>query len=240
MAFNVMKKGIVWEECSQMPHLEPHDVLLIHADFADKSIDWTQVALKAPQYILHQYATKVHQPSWLLSVLANYITHRLLAYYATTEHIDEVLHANENGKPYIAHPTLQFNLSHTKQTALIGLAHTPLGIDVEWLHPHVDMELVLPTIANKAEQNRVYMAENPLQAFYTLWTQKEAYLKALGVGLVDDLHNVLDDESIKSGNWFLETFILSSQLIGTVCRQHRAVPHYYKLNKCMLKNINIL
>jgi hypothetical protein len=91
--------------------MEPYDAVIVYADFADQSIDWLAIAHKAPCYILQQYATKVHQPSWLLSVLGNYITHRLLAQYAATEHINELLYLKEYGTPLIAHPTLHFNLS---------------------------------------------------------------------------------------------------------------------------------
>jgi phosphopantetheinyl transferase (holo-ACP synthase) len=240
MGFNLLQGSVVWEKCSHIPPMEPYDAVIVYADFADPNIDWLGIAHKAPDYILQQYATKVHQPSWLLSVLGNYITHRLLAHYTEIESIHEQLYANEYGKPLIAHPSLHFNLSHTHQAALIGLAHSPLGVDVEWLHPKVDTALILPTIANQAEQNSVQLAENPLQAFYTLWTQKEAYLKAIGTGLTDDLPNVLQAEMFKTGDWTLKTFVLSPELIGATCVRHGTNLHYYKLTKHLLKSLNIL
>lgn len=240
MSFNWLLEGVVWEECSHMPPLEPKDAVIVYADFTDESIDWLAVANTAPDYLLQQYASKLHQPSWMLSVLGNFITHRLLAHYAATDQINQLLGVTEFGKPLIAHPTLHFNLSHTHQTALIGLAHSPVGIDVEWLHPRVDTALILPTVANDEERNRVQAAENPLQAFYTLWTQKEAYLKAVGTGITDNLPNVLQEEGFKTGNWTLKTFVLSPELIGTACIQEGTNLHYYKLTKHLLKCLNIL
>ncbi|MBB1252740.1 4'-phosphopantetheinyl transferase superfamily protein [Streptomyces sp. OF3] len=89
-----------------------------------------------------------------------------------------------HGRPALAGGGPHFSLSHSGDLALIALAATPVGADVERLprartvdevagslHPREAKELAeLPT------------AERPV-AFARTWARKEAYLKGIGTGL---------------------------------------------------------
>ncbi len=89
-----------------------------------------------------------------------------------------------HGRPAVPGGRLHFSLSHSGGLALIGLADTVIGVDVEqtpsldvatqtarMLHPDETAELeALP------EQDRAV-------GFGRAWTRKEAYLKAIGTGL---------------------------------------------------------
>jgi 4'-phosphopantetheinyl transferase len=101
---------------------------------------------------------------------------------------------NRSGKPCLVPrangPKLQFNVSHSSDCCMVAvrLGH-PIGIDVEKVR-------VLPRAFNIAQ---AYFAPaemkalNGLQgtaqrdAFFALWTHKEAMVKALGIGLAANL-----------------------------------------------------
>lgn len=104
-----------------------------------------------------------------------------------------VFNPDVHGKPRLKHPdspTLLFNLSHTPGMAVLAVAEgREPGVDVESFRREVDAlalarryfatpELaILDTLDGEALQER----------FITLWTLKEAWLKAKGTGLREPL-----------------------------------------------------
>lgn len=92
------------------------------------------------------------------------------------------------GKPHLAGDrSLQFNLSHSAQYALFGLAEgTPLGVDIEVNdRAFDDLDATAATCFTSAEllQLRAHPASERYAAFLRGWTRKEACLKAIGTGL---------------------------------------------------------
>ena len=125
----------------------------------------------------------------------SYASSRALLNLALTETLDMdidsiVIEPNSDGKPEIVQPTgsrWKFNISHTKGLSVVAISQDyEVGVDVEsslrkqrhldlskrFFHP--DEYQSLCTISNKEEQ---------MKRFFSLWTAKEAYLKALGKGL---------------------------------------------------------
>lgn len=94
------------------------------------------------------------------------------------------------GKPYLAagsgrYPP-RFNLAHSYELALYVLApNQEVGIDLEYLRPLPDMELIAKRFFSARENSafRAIPAELKTEAFFTCWTRKEAYIKARGDGL---------------------------------------------------------
>lgn len=81
---------------------------------------------------------------------------------------------------------LRFNLSHTRGAALIGVAQgRELGVDIEWQRPMDDLEAMAQSVMSERELKRwtALAAEDRFRAFYKVWTYKESYLKAIGLGL---------------------------------------------------------
>lgn len=82
------------------------------------------------------------------------------------------------GKPQLALP-LDFSIAHCDGLIVCALsAAGPVGIDVEALGP---LSAEAFTLYLGAEE-RAWAGADPLR-FYTLWTQKEAVIKAAGLGL---------------------------------------------------------
>src|SRR5205085_5179529 len=79
---------------------------------------------------------------------------------------------------------LRFNLSHSGERALIALARVEVGADVERLKPRRTDDIARRFFV-PGEQRRLF-ALPPVereQAFFRLWTCKEAFLKVTGEGL---------------------------------------------------------
>lgn len=94
--------------------------------------------------------------------------------------------ADELGKPYLPDaPALHFNLSHANGLALLVTAREPVGCDLAWRNPALACGRVAARLF-AAEEVAALDALPParwVEGFYHCWTRKEAYVKALGVGL---------------------------------------------------------
>jgi 4'-phosphopantetheinyl transferase len=98
------------------------------------------------------------------------------------------------GKPALAWPDsateVQFNLSHSGDVALYSLARTiRVGVDVEVLRPIPDIDGVARLVFTAAERQALDAepVAGRLGVFYAMWTRKEAFVKARGSGITDDL-----------------------------------------------------
>lgn len=95
------------------------------------------------------------------------------------------------GKPRLAMAgSLQFNLSHSGEIALLGVTHLQtVGIDVEQIRELPDMLGVAEHFFARAEYEQLLQlpTNRHPQAFFECWTRKEAYLKAIGEGLTRPL-----------------------------------------------------
>ncbi len=90
------------------------------------------------------------------------------------------------GKPYWPNSPLQFNLSHSHEWILVGLTlQRRIGVDLERIRPVPRWQRIARRYFSAAEQALLWIcppAERE-RVFLELWTQKEALLKAMGVGL---------------------------------------------------------
>lgn len=101
--------------------------------------------------------------------------------------------ANDRGFVEREWLNLRFNLSHTRGAVLIGIAAgRELGVDIEWQRPIEDLEGMARSVMSDGElsQWNKLGPESRMQAFYHVWTRKESYLKAIGLGLFRSLQDV--------------------------------------------------
>jgi 4'-phosphopantetheinyl transferase len=91
------------------------------------------------------------------------------------------------GKPTLASPDgIEFNLSHSGDLAVFALAvGCPLGIDVEFMRPRAEMVDLASRFFSPEETSELMSlpANQHELAFFSCWTLKEAYIKAIGYGL---------------------------------------------------------
>lgn len=108
----------------------------------------------------------------------------LAGYLGTDPRAIEFTHG-PRGKPYLAGAGPSFNLSHSGKLALIAVAAVEIGVDLEKVRHLESLTPIARRHFSPAEFSALDAlpeAARPL-AFYRCWTRKEAYIKALGVGL---------------------------------------------------------
>jgi 4'-phosphopantetheinyl transferase len=147
-----------------------------------------------------------------------------------------------SGKPALAGKTsLHFNLAHSGDLALYAFTRErELGIDLEEIHPVADVQQLVEQFFSPIE--RAELAALPpdrmLEAFFSGWTRKEAYLKARGIGLTYPLDQFsvsmasekpakllsVRDGSEKLSRWSLRTLtpIPASGYIATLAVEGQA------------------
>jgi 4'-phosphopantetheinyl transferase len=113
----------------------------------------------------------------------------ILGSYLEKSGVEVRLIAGPHGKPSLDAPGdswLQFNLAHSHEGALIACARgLEVGIDLEWIRENVDADLIVASSfsADERAEWAVLSAAERHTAFFAGWVRKEAYVKALGVGL---------------------------------------------------------
>lgn len=139
----------------------------------------------------------------------------------------------DRGKPRLALPDdrdLQFNLSHSHGLALYALTHRHrIGVDVEQVRPIDRLEQLADRFFSPQEHAflKTLSAIEQQEAFFRLWTSKEAYVKACGVGLSQPTQEIeislnpgqeqlisISRDVKKAEAWLLKLFIPECKFIG--------------------------
>ncbi len=89
--------------------------------------------------------------------------------------------SNENGRPFLQNGSLHFSLSHSGSLAVCALSDREIGVDIQRIKP------VQPSVLRRCmledEQKYVLSASDRDRAFTRIWSMKESYTKARGLGL---------------------------------------------------------
>lgn len=94
---------------------------------------------------------------------------------------------NPHGKPLLDPPFahVQFNLSHCRDLALVAIAATPVGIDLERSERAADLLGCEETFCHPEEIVSLLAGRHDRStALLDIWTAKESALKALGTGFL--------------------------------------------------------
>jgi 4'-phosphopantetheinyl transferase len=107
------------------------------------------------------------------------------------------------GKPFLdpvhhPHPP-SFSLTRARHLCLVAVGRNRVGVDVERLDERIDAEGLARQFfcAREAALIRGLPRRDRATAFFTGWTRREAYLKALGLGLAGSPTEV--DVSLDAG-----------------------------------------
>lgn len=136
------------------------------------------------------------------------------------------------GKPYsIDNPELHFNMSNSGRKVVYAFSmDEEIGIDLEYIRELDDLNELIEKNYNSYERNYITkVPEQKLYRFFKFWTIKEAYVKAIGVGMripPEDLDFSVQNgsyelQSIKgevdTEDWIFKDFILEDETyVGTL------------------------
>lgn len=97
----------------------------------------------------------------------------------------------EHGKPSLAEfPEVKYNMSHANGIAVCLLSDKECGVDCEGVRPY------RPNVVKRSfSESEKLLIENASETerdllFFRLWTLKEAYVKAIGIGISYPLNTV--------------------------------------------------
>ena len=120
---------------------------------------------------------------------------------------------------------LDFNISHSGEFIICVVSdNDKVGVDVEQIRP-VKME-DFRDIFSMDEYNNILRAKNPYDQFFTIWTRKEAVVKANGKGLYIPLKEIIVESnttSLYNETWHLKEIFLGDNYSSAVAtsNQHK-------------------
>lgn len=159
-------------------------------------------------------------------ILGHGMARLLISHMAQVAPQDLIWQTNRYGKPSLqplqrADTPLpyQFNIAHNDHWILCALAHQrPVGVDVETIRPTPDDLPAMAKYCLHPDDYHQFLAHPAaqVQLFYQHWTQKEAYLKALGIGIAtqktmpmlklsprhDHMASIIDPQPVDSRTWY--------------------------------------
>lgn len=174
---------------------------------------------------------------------------QILGRYANQRPEDVELQFENLGKPFFADQELnqrfQFNFSNSSDLAICAVTlKDPIGVDLERVREMSNMLGLAKRFFANSETERLLSQPSAAQpdAFFRLWTRKEAWLKAIGKGLTFPLRDVevtFDDENccVHSINqdeaaaqaWELIPFFPAAKHVGAVAIQRKDnIVSYYE------------
>jgi 4'-phosphopantetheinyl transferase len=139
------------------------------------------------------------------------------------------------GKPALddPDPELHFNVSHSQGQALLAMAASPVGVDIEQVREgSADRKRILRSIVAADEPCPADLDDATNMAFFRLWTRKEAFCKAIGLGLQKPMDSfrleatgtpaVFQVNDRHAGDWLIHDVHCPAGWMGCVCS---AIPH---------------
>ena len=114
------------------------------------------------------------------------ILRQLVGQYTGGNPVEIIYRVNPYGKLSLIGQSISFNLSHTQDRIVFAFTlEKAVGVDIEQVHPLPDFSRMVEYWFSSEERARLSALPPALQleAFFHVWTQKEAYIKARGEGL---------------------------------------------------------
>lgn len=185
-------------------------------------------------------------------VKLEYLTTRLLVRFALAKYLKTTMAeiefaVDENGRPSLVAgdlvPPVFFSVSHSH--GVVGCAFANIrevGLDLEWVSRDLNIEEVARTVFSREEIKNLdqCFGTDRQVLFFRKWTLKEAYLKALGLGLTDDLTKISFTHELETGVsalktpqksdkhphlWNFRTFVPQRDHVGAIAYRSEAPPN---------------
>lgn len=138
------------------------------------------------------------------------------------------------GKPFLPNSDLRFNLSHADGLIVLAVSQgVEIGVDVERVRPIPEMKTMVRDNFSLREQAALWSlpATDQADAFFRIWTRKEAYVKALGDGYMSFGQFEVNHEnpprllSVQQGDparWSLAHLDFDTEYAGAICVEGEA------------------
>jgi len=164
------------------------------------------------------------------------VLRHILARYLRCHPTEVQFSYSERGKPSLMNLPLYFNVSHSHELALYGFSvERKIGVDLEFIREMSQPMDIAKRFFSKREHR--LLSELPsseqLRSFFACWTRKEAYVKAIGLGLAQALNAFevsitpdepaallsIEDDPLAAKAWSLENILLPDGYLGCLAVQ---------------------
>lgn len=166
-------------------------------------------------------------------ILSHGILRWLLSRYLQISPSDISFSYGPFGKPYLLNKDIHFNMSHSLDRSLYAFSfEKELGVDIEYIKPNLSIkDLPLSVLSVKEQENiKTLSLHEQKAAFYKKWTQKEAYLKAIGTGLQN---NIAEISIPPTPEWHYFEIPLPSDYVATIAAT--SFPNTHKEESLLLR-----
>ena len=126
-------------------------------------------------------------------------------------------------RPYID-KNIDFNITHSGDFVLCAVSNkSRIGIDIEEIK---DLKIEeFSSILSIEEQKSISAHFSPIDAFFKVWTQKEAIIKANGKGLGIEMSEVIitnDTAECENQTWYLQELKINSNYSSHVAFKRKS------------------
>lgn len=162
-------------------------------------------------------------------ICSHAILRRLLSKYCNCDQKKILYNYNAFNKPSLNNDyNINFNLSHSFHRGIIAITKNhPIGIDIEYMKNKPILDDLAKRFFSAHEYNeyKILPQQQKTLGFYNCWTSKEAFVKAVGMGLTFPLKNFTvnlnpelkakilssKNQTININEWKLHRFIVENQ-----------------------------
>jgi 4'-phosphopantetheinyl transferase len=146
---------------------------------------------------------------------------------------------------------LFFNLSHSGNKILIGFSsQNEIGVDIEQIRPDFKTNDFMDRNYALNEITEVNLNSDPLSCFFKFWSRKEAWLKAVGIGVFANLKAIdtsgknihIQTEQYVAGSFMdrfnFYTFPTENYWASVVVNNYDNKPEFFQIDIGALLNIH--
>ncbi len=218
-----------------------HEVILFSCN-----VDELIKKVASYKYLLSATETATYQRYNKAADAANFLAGRVLVRLLFSKlnnclAEDILILPGENNKPVAVHKHGKelkiscFNLSHHANVLIIAMTTVPVGVDVEKIGS-VDYTCMINDVCTDKEIDFLQKETFSAGRFFCLWTRKEAVLKCMGIGLIDDLKRLqlCEDVNYFSHNGFgmdlcfIHDLTILDEYVASICyASDKQLPVYF-------------
>ncbi len=166
------------------------------------------------------YTNYVNKDDKIKNVIAYLLIKKYLINHGIESNVE--FSYNDNGKPYFNNTNLKFSISHSIDTVVVAFDDEDIGVDIEKID-YFNSELINYIFSKNDKQ--IYSNKlNSTEFVCRVWTKKEAFVKAIGDGLLDSFANLTfdykDDTNIYKG-FIIKTYKISDSFLSVCSKKEK-------------------